>query len=64
MSHAARTGIALDGASAYITHYPCVNCFKTLVSAGIKEVRYIDDYRNDPINAQLSDVAGVPIEQL
>lgn len=64
VSHAARTGIALDGASAYITHYPCVNCFKTLVSAGIKEVRYIDDYRNDPINAQLADVAGVPIEQL
>ncbi|KAH8045803.1 dCMP deaminase [Aureococcus anophagefferens] len=55
--HAARTGIALDGASAYITYYPCVNCFKTLVSAGIKEVRYIDDAANDP-QRPASDVAG------
>mmetsp|Transcript_9223 Transcript_9223/g.28813 ORF Transcript_9223/g.28813 Transcript_9223/m.28813 type:complete len:202 (-) Transcript_9223:24-629(-) len=64
ISHAARTGISLDGADAYVTHYPCVNCFKTLVSAGIRKVYYIDDYRNDPVTAQLSDVANVPVEKL
>ncbi|KAJ1446743.1 cytidine deaminase-like protein [Pelagophyceae sp. CCMP2097] len=64
ISHAARTGIALLGAVAYVTHYPCVNCFKSLVAAGIEHVYYIDDYRNDAVNAQLSRVSGISIEQL
>lgn len=64
ISHAARVGIMLDGAVAYITHYPCVNCFKALVAAGIKHVYYIDDYRNDEVNAALSQVVGVTIEKL
>ena len=64
ISHAARTGIALDGASAYITHYPCVNCFKSLVAAGVTEVKYVDDYRNDPVVAELSKVSNVTVEQL
>lgn len=64
ISHAARTGISLDGARAYVTHYPCVNCFKSLVSAGIRDVKYIDDYRNDPTVAELSKVSNVAVTPL
>ena len=64
IAHAARVGISLGGGCAYVTHYPCVNCFKSLVAAGIRKVHYIDDYRNDPVCVELSEVSGVAIERL
>lgn len=64
ISHAARVGIALDGSTAYITHYPCVNCYRSLVATGITHIYYLDDYRNDAVVADLAFVSGVKIEQL
>lgn len=45
---AARAGISIDGASAYCTLSPCINCFKILISAGIKSVffEHIYDFNN------------------
>jgi dCMP deaminase len=43
----ARLGIPCDGASLYITHYPCINCFKSFVACGIKKIIYLHDYKND-----------------
>lgn len=45
----AKRGVSSDGCKAYITHYPCFNCTKLLLSAGINEIIYIDDYKNDPL---------------
>ena len=45
ISFATKTGVSLDGGTAYITHYPCINCCKLLLSVGIKEIKYIDDYK-------------------
>lgn len=45
----AKRGMNIEGATAYITHYPCLNCAKILASSGIKEVRYNTDYRNDEL---------------
>jgi dCMP deaminase len=42
----ASRGIHTKDATAYITHYPCIYCFKFLVAAGIKEIVYKDDYKN------------------
>ena len=64
IAHAAKQGISLNDSIAYITHFPCVNCFKILISAGIKKVYYIDDYRNDPTNIELSQLSKVSIEKL
>ena len=47
ISDCSRRGVATDGAIAYITHYPCINCFKMLVASGIKEIKYLNDYKND-----------------
>ena len=33
----AKRGVSCDECEAYITHYPCLNCTKLLLSAGIKE---------------------------
>ncbi len=43
----AKRGVNCENSIAYITHFPCVNCLKFLVQAGIKEVYYINDYKND-----------------
>lgn len=49
ITDAAKRGVSIDGAVAYITHYPCINCFKALASSGIKKIYYSIDYKNDPI---------------
>lgn len=43
----AKHGISTDGASIYVTHYPCYHCAKAIAQAGIKEVFYLHKYRND-----------------
>ena len=42
-------GINLDGCNAYITHYPCVQCMKLMCASGIKNVFYIQDYKNEKL---------------
>jgi dCMP deaminase len=64
IADAARRGIPVQGAIAYITHFPCINCTKILCSAGVMEIRYLWDYRNDPIARELCTAAGVSIVQL
>lgn len=40
----ARVGIATRGASLFCTTFPCHNCTKHLISAGIQDVVYIEPY--------------------
>lgn len=61
IADAARRGASLDGATAYITHFPCVNCAKILAAAGLRAVKYLHDYRNDPLVHELLSEAGVAI---
>jgi dCMP deaminase len=62
IADAAKRGASVDGAVAYITHYPCLNCYKALVSSGIKKIVYKLDYRNDTIIDELGyDVSIVKI---
>lgn len=49
---------------AYITHYPCVNCTKLLLSSGIKEINYINDYNNDPLVEYFCNLKNVKITKL
>ena len=41
---AAFHGIALDGATIYVTLSPCLTCAKLIVNSGIREVVYGGDY--------------------
>lgn len=45
----AKRGVSCIGSTAYITHYPCIICCRLLLASGIKEVRYLEDYRNDSL---------------
>lgn len=64
ISDCAKRGVSCDGATAYITHYPCVNCMKILCAAGIKNIYYIDDYNNDELVEYFSQQAKVSIIKL
>ena len=64
ISDAARRGSSVQGAIAYITHYPCINCAKILAAAGISEICYRDDYNNDPLVAPLMEGAGIRVRKL
>lgn len=44
VSLAAKKGISTNGVTVYLTCMPCMNCAKAMLSAGIKEVYYLDDY--------------------
>ncbi|WFA08543.1 anti-phage dCTP deaminase [Tissierella sp. Yu-01] len=39
-----RNNISCKGASMYVTTFPCHNCAKHIIAAGIKEVIYIEPY--------------------
>lgn len=41
---AARNGISIRGSTLYSTTYPCHNCAKHIVAAGISKVKYIEPY--------------------
>ena len=43
----AKRGVSCNNSTAYITHFPCINCIKMLVQAGVKEIYYINDYKNN-----------------
>jgi dCMP deaminase len=43
----AKRGVSCSDCVAYVTHFPCINCLKCLVQAGITNIYYIHDYKND-----------------
>jgi dCMP deaminase len=53
LTDCAKRGVSCDKSVAYITHYPCLNCAKLLYSAGIKDIYYIEDYKN---SSKLRDI--------
>lgn len=60
----AKRGTSLSGAKIYITHYPCINCFRSIAASNIKEIVYLNDYNNDAIVEQLAADAGLTIRRL
>lgn len=46
---AAFRGVPLENSIAYVTHCPCINCMKLLIAAGISEIKYLHDYKNDEL---------------
>jgi len=60
----AKRGTSLEGAIIYVTHYPCINCFKSIAACGIKEVIYLEEYNNNPIVQELASDSNIVIKKL
>lgn len=63
ISDCAKRGINCNDATAYITHYPCINCAKILAASGIKEIRYHEDYKNDPTVKEILENTNISIKK-
>lgn len=59
-----RNGVSTDNTEIYVTHFPCYNCAKALVQAGIKRINYYFDYHDSPLAIALFKDCGVPYEQI
>lgn len=60
----AKFGVATNNTEMYVTHFPCLQCTKQIIQAGIKKINYASDYRNDPIAIQLFSEAEVEVQQI
>lgn len=60
----AKRGVCCNDSEAYITHYPCLNCYKTLVAAGIKKIYYIENYKEDSLIEEFIKFTNVKISKL
>jgi dCMP deaminase len=60
----ARRGASLEDAKIYVTHYPCINCFRSIAACGIKEIIFLNDYHNNPIVQELANDSFIVIKQL
>ena len=45
----AKRGASCNDCTAYITHYPCLICARLMLAAGIKTIKYIENYKNDEL---------------
>ncbi|AZU48589.1 anti-phage dCTP deaminase [Aeromonas hydrophila] len=60
---AARNGTAVRGATLFTTTFPCHNCAKHIIAAGITKVRYIEPYPKSYAQALHNDSIDVnPID--
>lgn len=64
ITDAARRGVSVNGATAYVTHFPCVNCTKIFAAAGVRAVKYHLNYKNDPLVAELLHESRIALMQL
>lgn len=60
-------GRNLSGTTIYVNLFPCNECAKLIIQAGIKKVIYYADYHADEdifiASKKLLDMAGIPYEQ-
>ncbi len=59
---AARHGVTLDGAAAYVTNMPCTTCAKALIAAGIRRVVVFSDF-HDTLAERFFSESGVILER-
>jgi len=60
---AGRTGNSVEGGTLFTTTYPCHNCTRHIVAAGIKEVRFIEPYVKSLATELHNDAVKVSSEE-
>ena len=58
---AALHGVSTKGSHCYVTHFPCLQCVKMLINAGIVRIVYDNDYRIDPNALEFLRIAEVEL---
>lgn len=61
----AKFGAPTEGADIYVSHFPCLQCTKTIIQAGIANVYYLHEYRTSDYARELMTHSGInmiPVE--
>lgn len=57
-------GAQTEGAEIYVTHFPCLQCTKMIIQAGITKINYLEDYHNNPYALKLIEQAHVQCQKV
>ena len=60
----AKFGVSTENTTVYVTHFPCLQCTKQLLQAGVKEICYLNNYRNNEYAEHLYEVTGVSVRKI
>lgn len=60
----AKFGVPTADAEIYVTHFPCLQCCKSIIQAGIRAVYYAEDYKNHEYAIELFKHAGIVVEKV
>ena len=63
IAQAAKNGASIRDADIYITHTPCIHCFKVLINTGIRRVFYEKPYKLATLE-ELLRYANVTLQQV
>ena len=64
IADAARRGVSIENTTIYVTHKPCINCTKFIISSGITNIKYLKDYRNDELADELLNASKITIQKV
>ena len=62
--YCAKEGISVKDTICYVTHFPCLNCTKSLIQAGISKIYYHEAYRVDEYAIELLDRNNIEYVQI
>ncbi len=60
----AKFGVPTEGADIYVSYFPCLQCTKTIIQAGISNLYYLHDYRTSEYAKELLEHAGISLIQV
>ena len=60
----AKRGVSTLNCTVYVTHYPCIICTRILLASGVREIKYIDDYKNDELVEHFCKQKNITITRL
>jgi dCMP deaminase len=63
IAQAAKNGASIRDADIYITHTPCIHCFKVLVNTGVKRIFYEKAYKLHTIE-EMQRFTDVTLDQV
>lgn len=57
-------GASTEGAHIYVTHFPCLQCAKAIIQAGITKLYYLNNYHNHSYAEQLFNQTNVSVQKV
>lgn len=60
----AKFGATTEGADIYVSHFPCLQCTKTIIQAGISNLYFLHNYYTNDYAKELLTHAGISMIQV